>query len=153
PRTVLEHMLRQRDLTYEEAAARFVDLARSINEQATISPRHLGRLARGERSGAGTTPATRRVLLKMFGRPAEELLQPWAQQDEVARVHDDGLLLPVDAGDERRVLNMAAQRARRFALAAGQTGTTNDVIDQVRDDVQRLAIAYPQRPLHEVLGD
>ncbi|MGH3655550.1 MAG: hypothetical protein ACRDUA_02730, partial [Micromonosporaceae bacterium] len=152
PRTVLEHLLRQRDLTYEEAAAKFTELARSLREPATISARHLGRHARGERGNAGTTPATRRVLRQMFGRPAEELLRPWASSGDaepVGRPQPD----PGRIHDERKVLNMAAQRAKRFALHAGEAGVSGDVIEQFRDDVRRLAAAYPKRPLHEILGD
>jgi hypothetical protein len=56
---VLEHLLWREDHTYEEMAARFEQAARSLGEQATITPRHLRRLASGERTG--TTPVTRRV--------------------------------------------------------------------------------------------
>jgi len=47
---------------------------------------------------------------------------------------------------------MAAERARRFTLLAAES-TTPAAVEQLRDDVQRLALAYPQRPLTELLGD
>lgn len=78
PRTVLEYLVRQLDRTYAELAADFEKLARITGDRATISPRHLARLARGERAGAGAHPTTRRVLQQMFGRSAEELLSPWS---------------------------------------------------------------------------
>ncbi len=156
PRTVLEHLMWQQDRTYEEAAAQFIATARAMNERATISARHLARLARGERESARTTPATRRVLQRMFGRHADDLLRPWAQSVELVEAMPevaDSPRLPSRPGDERRLLTMAAQRARRFTLTAGQAGATTDVIDQLREDTQRLAVAYPQRPLMEVLSD
>lgn len=156
PRTLLEHLLWQLDRTYAEAADDFLALARKIGEPATISPRHLGRLARGERGGSGTNPATRRVLQQMFGRTIDDLLQPWASTTELDVLSPPGTISAVlltGRDDERRVLAMAAQRARKFALIAGQSATGGEVIDQIHDDVHRLALAYPQRPLVEVLGD
>ncbi len=47
---------------------------------------------------------------------------------------------------------MAAERARRFAMLTSET-TSPEAIDQLREDVQRLSLAYPQRPLTELLGD
>jgi hypothetical protein len=65
PRTVLEYLVRQRDRTYEELIDDFDLTAREMKERATLTTRHLRRLASGERSG--TTPVTRRVLQQMFG--------------------------------------------------------------------------------------
>lgn len=156
PRTVLEHLLWQQDRTYEELANDFLACARNIGENATISARHLARLARGERSGAGTNPATRRVLQKMFGRTIDDLLKPWAPTttlDELSVTVTRGAVALSGPDDERRVLAMAAQRARKFALLAGQSTAGGEVIDQLHDDVHRLALAYPQQPLASVLGD
>jgi len=154
PRTLLEYLLIQQDRTYEEAATDFVAFARQLGEPATLSPRHLGRLARGERDQAGTTPVTRRVLQAMFGRPIDDLLRPWAGQAGLAAEPYSGdPATPARSADERRVLSMAAQRARRFATIAGQDNAPAEVIDQLHDDVHHLAMAYPQRPLHEILGD
>lgn len=155
PRTLLEYLLRQHDRTYEEAANDFLMLARNLGESATISPRHFGRLARGERGGAGTNPATRRVLQRMFDRTIDDLLGPWTVTTDldVRSPAATGTLLVLSGDDERRVLTMAAQRARKFALIAGQSATSGEVIDQIHEDVQRLAIAYPQQPLPLILGD
>src|SRR6266536_650128 len=148
PRTLLEHLIQQRDRTYEELAAEFCKL----DERAAISPRHLGRLARGERDMAGTTPATRRALQAMFGMSVEDLLRPWAPTLEIIPATQDGSLVLPSPGTERSILTMAAQRARRFTMLAAE-GTTPDIVDQLREEVQRLALAYPQRPLTEILGD
>ena len=48
---------------------------------------------------------------------------------------------------------MAAQRARKFALLAGQTDLADETLEQIYDDVRQLVWAYPQRPLAEILGD
>ncbi|MEU4162559.1 hypothetical protein [Actinoplanes sp. NPDC026670] len=146
---MLEHLIQQRNRTYEEMVVEFSRL----DERATISARHLGRLARGERGSTGATPATRRALQAMFGMSLEELLRPCHPALEVTTppANDSSLVLP-SPGNERSILAMAADRARRFALLTSES-TTPEAVDQLRDDVQRLALAYPQRALPEILGD
>jgi len=149
PRTVLEHLIQQRDRTYEELADEFS----RYDVHAAISARHLGRLARGERSTAGTTPATRRALQAMFGLPADDLLRSWAPDPLPTEPVINGIEpLSVVSGSERSILTMAAERARRFTMFAAE-GTTPDVIEQLYADVQRLATSYPQRPITELLGE
>jgi hypothetical protein len=141
PRTVLAHLIQQRDQTYAEIVAEFVELG------GTITERHLRRLASGER--AGTTPQTRRTLQKMFGRPIDELLAPYQAEPQPVVKPDTGRRLP--AGNQKEVLDMAASRARAFAVAA-QTGLSDEAMEQVHDDVRHVAVAYPQRPLTEILS-
>jgi hypothetical protein len=155
PRTVLEFLIWQRDNTYEELVAEFTRHAGDLRERATMSDRHLRRLASGQR--AGTTPVTRRVLQKMFGHPIDQLLSPWDRRDEISFNGDSrqsnaisGLIV---APTVEGVINMAAHRSRQFALTTGQIGLTADVLDQLHEDVHELALAYPQRPLSEILGD
>lgn len=146
PRTVLEQLLRQQDRTYEELAEDFGVLARRLGERGmSISARHLRRLASGERTG--TTPATRRVLQAMFNRPVDELLQPMAHGEAVRTA--DGV---VHTGRrQKEVLEVAAQRARAFAMTA-KASVSNEAIEQVVADVRALASSYPQRPVTEILG-
>lgn len=140
PKTVLAHLIKERNQTYTEVVAEFFEHGGSITE------RHLRRLASGER--AGTTPQTRRTLQRMFGKPVEELLAPYLPEPA-------GPLTPaagqITTGNQMEVLDMAASRARSFALAA-QTGLANEAMEQVYDDVRHVARAYPQRPLPEILG-
>lgn len=142
PRTVLGYLIQTRNQTYAEIVAEFVELG------GTITERHLRRLASGER--VGTTPQTRRTLQRLFGKPVEELLAPYRPEQPSAD-------LPVTAGrrlppgNHKEVLDMAASRARAFALAA-QAGLTAEAMEQVYDDVRHVATAYPQRPLPELLG-
>jgi tetratricopeptide (TPR) repeat protein len=152
PRTVL-HLL-MREWTWEEGARRFAATANDMGEAATITARHLRRLARAERGEQSeVTPSTGRVLARLFGRPVGELLQPVRGTDLVPDLPATSNGMAPSAGIEgRNLLIMAAQRARRFSLVAGDGGTTAEVIDQLRDDVARLATDYPQRPLGELLG-
>ncbi|MGW4463033.1 hypothetical protein [Micromonospora sp. NPDC004704] len=148
PRTMLEHLIQQSDRTYEELAEEFS----RHDSRAAISARHLGRLARGERQLADSTPATRRALQALFGKPVEELQLPWtADRPSAAPVKSAALALP-GTGPERNILAMAAQRARQYAMLAAEA-TTPAAIQQLAEDVQRLALAYPQRPVNEVIGD
>lgn len=151
PRTMLEFLLRQQDRTFEEVVRDFGRLAEQMDEDVTLSTRHLRRLASGERSN--TTPVMRRVLQAMFDKPLEELLAPW-----------DGTLATVDGPTglvlatgrptaDRELIQVAARRAKHFAIAAGQTELTAEVMEQVHADVQRLATDYPQQPLSQLLPD
>lgn len=75
PRTLLEQLIWQREATYEEQVEQFSKLARQLNEPATLTVRHLQRLASGERSGDRAVPSTRRVLRQLYGHPVDELLR------------------------------------------------------------------------------
>lgn len=148
PATVLQYLIWQRKRTYEEIVS---DLA---EHKGTVSVRHLGRMVRGERPEAGTTPSTFRALQALFGLPAEELLRPWTPDLVIhAAPATDGQMVLPSPGNERSVLTMAANRARQFSQIAANGGTSAEAVEQLRDEVQRLALAYPQRPLSEILGD
>lgn len=148
PRTMLEQLLRALDRTYDEVAAQFEAVAGDLGERVTISSRHLRRLASGERHG--TTPATRRVLQAMFGRPVDELLAACPQEDCVASRGRDAIRRP-PSGTDKEILEVAAQRARKFALLSGQATMAEEALEQVHDDVHQLSMAYPQQPLPGVL--
>jgi len=147
-RTVLEELLRHQDRTYEEVALEFERIAHQLGERGlSISPRHLRRLASGERSG--TTPATRRVLQVMFNRGVDELLQPFPGNPAIC-IAPPGQAASC-AGTTEEIIAAAAQRARGFALLT-HTTTTTELIDQLYDDVRELALIYSHRPLPELLG-
>jgi hypothetical protein len=151
PRTRLEYLLWQRPQTYNEVVAEFTNLARALGESATLTSRHLRRLAAGERDGV--TPVTRRVLQAMFSQPAEDLLAPFGQSNALAPV-SRGLAIPrPTATTTEEMLILAAQRARKFALLAGQNELSDETLDQIYDDVHQLVLAYPQRPLASILAD
>ncbi|MFJ6196541.1 hypothetical protein [Micromonospora sp. NPDC092111] len=148
PRTLLEYLIQQSDRTYEELADEFS----RMDPRAAISARHLGRLARGERDLASSTPATRRALQVMFSKSIDELQRPWAPHQLIPAPVRHLVVDPTGAGPERNLLAMAAQRARQYAMLAAES-TSPAAIEQLAEDVQRLALAYPQRPVSHVLPD
>lgn len=145
---MLEYLIQQSDRTYEELADEFS----RMDSRAAISARHLGRLARGERDLASSTPATRRALQAMFNKSIDELQRPWAPHQMTPAPDRHLVVDPTGAGPERNLLAMAAQRARQYAMLAAES-TSPAAIEQLAEDVQRLALAYPQRPVSHVLPD
>ncbi|GIG87482.1 hypothetical protein [Plantactinospora endophytica] len=147
-RTVLEQLLRQQDRTYEEVAAEFERLARTLGERGlSITARHLRRLASGERSG--TTPATRRVLHAMFNLPVDELLRPWGG-DQLVDPSRAAVVVPASQ-TEVELLEMAAEESRRFALDR-DLPMSGEVIEGLHEEVRDLANLYGTQPLPTILG-
>jgi hypothetical protein len=145
PRTLLEALVRLRQLSWDEAADLVVRTAKKHEDLGiSLSGRHLGRLARGERSGNRPNPATRRALQYTFHRPIDELLGPYTLSD--LPVVDE----PKRGTEASEVLTVAADRARRF-LTSLQT-LSDESLQLVRDEVRDLVRAYPARPLPEIVG-
>jgi hypothetical protein len=112
PRTLLEALVRQRRLSWDEAAAAVSKAAGERGERGlSLSSRHLARLARREREGgAQPNPATCRALEYTFGRSIEELLTPYGHGELVVA----GAQIIEPARQTSEVLTVAADRARRF---------------------------------------
>jgi tetratricopeptide (TPR) repeat protein len=104
PRTELERLVRQRRQTLEEFGREANRFAIEHAVRATLSPRHLQRLASGQRADGRPVgpvhPATRMLLEKLLRRPIEELLGPPRE----ARRSE-----PTDTGTELRA-RLAASR-------------------------------------------
>lgn len=94
---------------------------------------------------------TRRVLQRMFGQPADQLLRPWTDQNALSQSTP---VRPLQSAgtSERELIAMAAQRARQFTLSSEANGSPES-FEQVYDDVRRLALAYPLQPVPQLLGD
>ncbi|MGH3855295.1 MAG: hypothetical protein ACRDR6_17730 [Pseudonocardiaceae bacterium] len=75
PRTLLEHRIHQRCMTYEEFVEHAQAFARDNHEPGTLSLRHLQRLVSGQPLGA-LRPATARLLERLLGEPITTLLAP-----------------------------------------------------------------------------
>jgi tetratricopeptide (TPR) repeat protein len=75
PRTLLEHRIRQRCMTFEEFVQHAEAFARDNHEPGTLSLRHLQRLTSGQPLGK-LRPATVRLLEHLFGEPIAALLGP-----------------------------------------------------------------------------
>jgi hypothetical protein len=148
PRTVLEYLLRQQDRTYEEVVREFIKIGRQLDERGvSITSRHLRRLASGER--LGTTPATRRVLQAMFGRPAHELLQPFdpaATAPETVAGTDSH-----QPQSDVEMLTMAAERSRHYALSR-HLPVSGEAVDQLAEEIKDLAQSYLVTPLPHLVG-
>lgn len=54
---------------------------------------------------------------------------------------------------EGQVITMSADRARDFLTRAEASNVGRETIDQLTDDVRRLAIAYQQQPLERILNE
>lgn len=106
PRTLLEHRIRQRCMTFEEFARHAEAFARDHHEPGTLSVRHLQRLASGQPIGA-LRPATARLLEHLLGEPITALLAPL--QSEIVNESDN-------SGVELRQLLDAARRVDRSTI-------------------------------------
>lgn len=144
PRTLLEAIIRQRQLSWDEAATLVLTTAKQHEDVAiSLSGRHLGRLARNERSGNRPNPATRRALQYAFGRPIDQLLAPYTPGDLTATE-------PEHSSEPSEVLTVAANRARQF-LTSLQV-MSDESLELIYEEVRDLVRAYPTRPLSEIIG-
>jgi hypothetical protein len=116
-----------------------------------LTGRHLARLARRERE-MNPTPSTARALQFAFGREIAELLAPAPNQvaGDLVIVSSEHGALSARPDTEREVLAVAADRAQKFAL--NLPGMADLTMEQVVEGVRDLALAYPARPLPEILG-
>lgn len=148
PRTLLEALIRHQQLTWDEAARKTREaIAEREGRAISLTGRHLARLARRERT-TDPFPLTTRALQYAFGHPIADLLAPY-------RFAGD-LVVPSIAPDmspapdpDREVLALAADRAQKFAL--NLPGMPDLTVEQVVEGVRDLALAYPTRPLPELL--
>jgi hypothetical protein len=100
PRTLLEAIIRQQQLSWEEAARRVEQLAKEREGRIfALHPRHLRRLAKRERE---TTPhpATSRALQYAFGHPVVDLLAPYRFAGDLVVVSSEAA--PDAAADPER---------------------------------------------------
>ena len=138
-------------LQFRHAAENLADRERDERLRSlSVSPRQFERWLNGSLK-TQPYPDQCRVLEHLFGRPVAELLAPVAERLEPCAAMVVGS--DHDVHDVRGQVEMAARRARRFALAAEGTNTGQETVDQLTDEVRRLATAYPREPLPALLGD
>lgn len=82
----------------------------------------------------------------------------WPPSQRESRHDDDSRWLTASAehvawSDPERIIAMAARRALRFGAAADASNVGSESLDQLRGETGRLAVAYPQQPLSEIIGD
>lgn len=143
-RTLLEQLIWQREATYEEQAEEFDRLARAMTEPATMSVRHLQRLAAGQR--AASMPTTRRVMRAMYGHSIEELLGPPKLISSQPAVPDRGV-------DAHRLAASAAHASLEFAGWADAEHVAPTVVEHVSRELSRIAVDYVASPLFPLFCD
>ncbi len=148
PRTLLEELVARHRWTYKEVAAHFTATARRLGSDVTITERHLRRLASGDRSSTST--ATARVLEAQFGHSVEQLLARTLAVTSPRSSPVPATTDPYISSEE--LIIMAAQQAKQFTIFS-PSPLPVEVVEQVREDVARLCVAYPQLPLSEILAD
>lgn len=148
PRTLLERLIREREATYEEQVRAFEKLARELREPATLTVRHLQRLASGERSGERANPSTRRVMRELYGHPLDTLLGPPELPAD--------LEVPEPMTDPRRLAESAARESLEFAAWAATDQVPSAVLEHVAYELGRIAVDYVSTPalplLHDLIG-
>lgn len=157
PRTLLQQLIQQRDVTYEGLIGELETLARTQHIDGTISLRHLQRLARLERGtdGAAPTalPGTRRLLRAFFDVPFEELLGPPRPTELPAST----ILVPHSAAaaapDPRSVAAAAARESLDFLAWARDDRVPEVVLEHVSSELRRIAVDYVHRPLAPLFAD
>ncbi|MDT0445707.1 hypothetical protein [Streptomyces johnsoniae] len=158
--TLLRVLLRQRNWSYSTFRSHLEKAARELAE--TDGTPGLGALSVSESSYerwcAGTVtpqPDARRVLERLFGFSADELLAPVATPAAPAR-GDLGSAAEDDDSDQhdlKRSAAMAAQRAMKWAMTAESQQVGPETMAHMREEVHRLAVAYPRVALGTILDD
>ncbi|MHC0431529.1 hypothetical protein ACX6XY_15285 [Streptomyces sp. O3] len=171
-RTLLHQIITQRNWQYPTFRGRFEKAARELAEIEGAP--HLATLAPSERTYErwylGETkpvPDARRILVHLFDRPVDELLAPPGPHALPVTAHaqrtppDENFALGAASGapnstttyEMGRQAAMAANRALRFAVIAESTSVGAETLDHIRDEVTRIAAAYPRVALHDILAD
>ncbi|GDY30853.1 XRE family transcriptional regulator [Gandjariella thermophila] len=149
PRTRLEQVLRERHLSVERFVARFNELS-----EVPLSDRQAYRWVAGRLKGL-PYPGAQQTLERMFGESAARLFGPPYRLPGV--VPHGPVDHPTPLRDrhnwEGQVITMSAQRARDFLSRAEASNVGPETLEQLADDVRRVATTYPRLPLPELLGD
>lgn len=149
PRTRLEQILRQRNLTLTKL--------REAYRQASgteVSERQAYRWVAGQLTRK-PYPHTRAALEQIFKEPADRLLgPPYGGDLSPGPSHRMAFNRGASRTDwEGQLISMSADRARNFLARIETTNIGSETIDQLVDDVRRLAVASQQRPFPLLLPD
>jgi hypothetical protein len=156
PRTLLEKIIRESEYTIEEWRDRFDEMAREMQENATLSARQLQRWMAGEVDDA--RPSSRRVAAQLWGYPFATLLAPPGAMVLPAPPPVRGGTMAsgsVDAAETtilEEVTIMAAHESSRHA-AESDGSVSPAIIEQVQAEVWRLARGYAAMPPLRLLAE
>ncbi|OAP20540.1 hypothetical protein A4R44_08700 [Amycolatopsis sp. M39] len=96
------------------------------------------------------------ALERIFDEPASQLLGP-PHGSGLVRQHRSltlgGGVLDREQPDWQQVIAVSARRARDFLSRMEVSNVGSETLDQLGDDVRRLAVAYQQEPLEDLLED
>ena len=154
PRTRLAQVLGERYMTVDQFRAEF----ETVTGMA-LSERQAYRWIAGDLKTL-PYPAAQQGLQSMFGEPAVRLLGPPCGFP-VSNT-DTRAAVALSAGNGRgaeptnregQLITMSAERARNFLSRAEVSNVGPETLDQLTDDVRRVASVYNQKPLTELLGD
>jgi len=149
PPTLLAVLVGNAERSHAEIVDGYHACAREHGEDAAITVRTLRRWMNGDvRTNA--RPAQRRVARLYWGYSMTELLAP-AQFDPLAE--DVRRNPPGKRRTIERRMAMSVHRAAQFASFAEVTNIGPETVDQLRDEMARLANAYVRDPLAEIIGD
>jgi hypothetical protein len=152
PRTRLEQVLRQRHRTIGQFRKDYAEASGSC-----LSERQAYRWVAGDINRL-PYPQAQATLERMFGEPVARLFGPPYGGGAVATTRC--LDQPVSFGRgntradwEGQLISMSADRARSFLARAEATNLGPETIDQLTDDVRRLALASQSQPFPLLLRD
>lgn len=149
PRTRLEQLLHQRHLTMDDFRAQYL---RSTGSD--LSERQAYRWIGGEVQGL-PYPHARAALEQLFGEPVTRLLGPPYGATAAATTMglSAGRRGSARSDWQGQVIAVSADRARAFLIRIEASNMGTETLDQLIDDVRRLALAYPHEPLTVLLDD
>jgi tetratricopeptide (TPR) repeat protein len=150
PRTRLEQLLRQRHMTVDDFRVRYAKASGT-----ELSERQAYRWVAGQLRGL-PYPHACAALERLFGEPAARVLgDPYGTGVVVPARRHEAAGRRGDARDDwqGQMLAASADRARDFLLRMEVSNVGNEILDQLRDDVRRLVVAYQLDPLEGLLGD
>ncbi|MEV6927465.1 hypothetical protein AB0M46_23580 [Dactylosporangium sp. NPDC051485] len=165
--TLLAVLVERSELTHEETCEGYRRCARDNDENAALSLRTLRRWIAGD-VVTRPRPAQARVARIYWGYSMDQLLAPAPDHNvdafayrpsavaeqpiantATSQTHKD-LSDPSDIGKQ---VAMSARRAARFTTFAEESNIGREAIDQLRDDVTRLASDYLREPLSSIMSD
>jgi hypothetical protein len=165
--TLLAALIGLGDMTHQELVEHFMKVARENGEDATLSVRTLHRWINGD-IRSSPRPAQQRVARLVWGYPISRLLGPVPPELSVSARFDMPSLVPghpllngptkpsdglQDLSNLERQVAMSARRASRFSAAAEVDNIGPEALNQLRQDVGRLANDYLHLSLTAILGD
>jgi hypothetical protein len=136
---VLEHMFGYRVNQLLSSASRVnTDAMPDILDQAGLP-------AQAVRSQDSEPPATYPSVIWATGQTeAAHFDQTWRSAEDAGNSA---------LSDPERIVAMAARRALRFGITADASNIGSESLDQLRAETGRLAVAYLQQPLTQIVGD